>query len=135
MRLRLHHWGTCSLGWHHTLRLCINYKQLNRVNINNRFPFPSIDDMFDQLKGEMVFSKINLSLGYHQVRIKEEDFHKATFKTRYGHYEFVVEPFRLTNALATFMCLMNSVLHPYLDKSMIVFTNDILVYSKTEEEH
>jgi len=99
------------------------------------YPFPRIDDSFDQMKGAAVFSKIDLRFGYHEVHIKEEDIYKTMFKTRYGHYEFVVVPFGLTNALATFMCLMNSVLRPYLDKFFIVFIDDILVYSKNEEEY
>jgi len=118
-----------------TLRLCIDYRQLNKVTIKNRYPLPRINDLFDQLKGETMFSNIDLRSGYRQVRIKEEDIYKTTFMIKYGHYEFVVVPFRLNNALATFMCLMNNVLRPYLDKFVIVFIDDILVYSKNEEEH
>ena len=118
-----------------TLRLCIEYRLLNKVAIKNRYPLLRIDDLFDQLKGETMVSKIDLRSRYHQVRIKEEDIFKTTFRTRYGHYEFAVVPFGLTNAPATFMCLMNSVLHPYLGKFVIVFIDDILVYSKNEEEH
>ena len=91
--------------------------------------------MFDKLKGEKTFLKIDMRLGYHYVHIKEDGIHKTTFRTRYGHYEFVVVPFNLTNAQATFMCLMNSVLRPYLNKSIIVFIDDILVYSKNQEEN
>ena len=105
------------------------------MTIRNRYPLLKIDDLFDQLKGATVFSKIDLRSGYHRVRIKDEDIYKIAFRTRYGHYEFVVVPFGLTNAPTTFMCLMNNVLHPYLDKFVIMFIDDILVYSKNEEEH
>jgi len=118
-----------------TLRFFIDYRQLNKVMIKNRYPLLRIDDLFDQLKGAAVFSKIDLRSGNHQVHIKEEDILKTALRTRYGHYEFVVVPFDLTNAPATFMCLMNSVLHPYLEKFVIVFIDDILVYSRNEEEH
>lgn len=94
-----------------------------------------IDDLFEQLKGEMMFLKIDLRFRYHQVHIKEEDIYKTTFRTRYGHYQFVVVPFGFTNPLTMFMCLMNSVLCPYIDKLVIVFIDDILIYSKNEEEH
>ena len=113
----------------------IDYHQLNKLTIKNRYPFPRIDDLFDQVRGASVFSKIDLSTGYHQLRIKEEDISQTAFRTRYGHYEFVVLPFGLTNAPATFMCLMNSVLNKYSDKIVLVFIDDILVYSKSEEEH
>jgi hypothetical protein len=115
-----------------TLRLCIDFRQLNKVTIKNKYPLPRIDDLFDHAK---IFSKIDLRLGYHQVSIKDEDIIKTAFRTRFGHYEFIVVPFRLTNAPVVFMCLMNFVFREYLDKFFIVLFDDILVYSKSEEEH
>ncbi|KAM1003288.1 hypothetical protein ACFX2C_003633 [Malus domestica] len=118
-----------------TLRLSIDYRQLNKVTIKNRYPLPRIDDLFDQLRGACVFSKIDLRFGYYQLKIKSEDVPKTAFRTRYGHYEFLVMPFKLTNAPADFMDLMNRVFQPYLDKFVIVFIDDILVYSKSRAEH
>lgn len=118
-----------------TLRLCIDYMQLNKVKINNRYPLSRIYDSFDQLKGEVIFSNIDLKSRYHQICIKEEDIYKIYFRTEYGNYEFVVVPFGLTNGPTNFMCLMNNVLRPYLDKFVIVCIDDILIYCKNEEEH
>jgi hypothetical protein len=118
-----------------TLRLCVDHRQLNKMTFKNKYPLPRINDLFDQVGGAKIFSKLDLRSVYHQVRIKHQDINKTAFRTRYGHYEFVVIPFRLTNALATFMCLMNSIFSQYLDKFIVVFIDDILVYSKTKEEH
>jgi len=117
------------------MRLCIDFRQLNKVTMKNTYPLPRIDDLFDQMICARIFSKIYLRYGYHQVRIKEEDINKSTFKMRYGHYEFLVVPFGLSNAPIVFMYLMNGVFRSYLDKFVIVFLDDILIYSKSEEEH
>lgn len=118
-----------------TLRLCVDYRKLNQMIIRNKYPLPRIDELFDQLGGSKFFSKIDLRSRYHQLRIREEDIPKTAFRTRYGHFEFLLMPFGLTNSLAAFMDLMNRVFKPYLDKFVVVFIDDILVYSKTCEEH
>ncbi|KAL0544913.1 hypothetical protein IC582_020043 [Cucumis melo] len=118
-----------------SMRLCIDYRELNKVTVKNRYPLPRIDDLFDQLQGATVFSKIDLRSGYHQLRIKDGDVPKTTFRSRYGHYEFIVMSFGLTNAPAVFMDLMNRVFREFLDTFVIVFIDDILIYSKTEAEH
>ena len=111
------------------LRLCIDYRQLNRVTIKNRYPLPRIDDLFDQLRGARVYSKIDLCTRYHQLRVREADIPKTMFRMQYGHFEFTIMPFRLTNAPATFMDLMQRVFQPYLDQFVVVFVDEILIYS------
>ncbi|GJR70684.1 putative reverse transcriptase domain-containing protein [Tanacetum coccineum] len=115
--------------------MCIDYHELNKLTVKNQYPLPRINDLFDQLQGSRVYSKIDLRSGYHQLRVREEDISKTTFRTRYGHYEFQVMPFGLTNAPAVFMDLMNRVCKPYLDRFVIVFIDDILIYSKSRKEH
>jgi hypothetical protein len=118
-----------------TLRLCIDFKQLKKVTIKNKYHLPRIDDLFDQLKDAKIFSKIDLKTGYHQVSIKYEDINETAFRTRYGHYEFRVVPFGLSNAPIVFMFLMNGVFREYIDKFFIVFLDGILAYSKSKEEN
>jgi hypothetical protein len=118
-----------------SMRLCIDYRELNKVTIKNKYLLPRIDDLFDQFQGSQVFSKIDLRSGYHQLKIWEEDVQKTAFRTRYGHYEFLVMSFGLTNALAAFMDMMNRVFRELVDRCVVVFIDDILIYSKTREEH
>nr|GEY35120.1 putative reverse transcriptase domain-containing protein [Tanacetum cinerariifolium] len=118
-----------------SFRMCINYRELNKLTVKNRYPLSRIDDLFDQLQGSRVYSKIDLRSGYHQLIVREEDIPKTAFRTRYGHYEFQVMSFGLTNALAVFMDLMYRVCKPYLDRFVIVFIYDILIYSKNRKEH
>ena len=131
-------WGTLILfakKKDKTLRLCIDYQQLNRVTIKNRYPLLRINDLLDQLRGARVYSKIDLRTGYYQLRVKEADIPKTTFRMQYGHFEFTVRPFRLTNSPTTFMDLMQRIFQLYLDQFVVVFVDDILIYSKSEEEH
>jgi hypothetical protein len=118
-----------------TLRMCVDYRPLNEVTIKNKYPLPRIDILFNQLTGARVFSKIDLKSGYHQIRIRPEDIHKTAFTTRYGLFKYLVMSFGLTNAPAHFTYLMNSVFMPELEKLVVVFIDDILIYSKNEEEH
>jgi hypothetical protein len=116
-------------------RLCIDYRYLNEVTMKNKYPLPRIEDLFDQMRGAKVFSKIDLRSGYHQLKIRVEDIPKTTFISRYGLYQFTMMSFGLTNAPAYFMYLMNKVFMEYLDKFFVVFIDDILVFSRNEEEH
>nr|GEU52864.1 hypothetical protein [Tanacetum cinerariifolium] len=118
-----------------SFRMCIDYQELNKLTIKNRYPLPRINDLFNQLQGSWYFSKVDLQSSYHQLRVREEDVPKTTFRTRYMHFEFTVMPFGLTNAPAVFMDLMNRVCRLYLNKLVIVFIDEILIYSKSKEEH
>jgi len=115
--------------------VCIDYQELNKVIVKNRYPLPHIDDLFDQLSSAVMFLKIDLRSGYHQLKIKKDIAPKTAFRTQYSYYEFLVLPFELTNATTFFMNLMKRVFRPYLDKFVVVFLNDIWIYSKTREEH
>ena len=116
-------------------RLCVDYRALNKVTVKNSYPLPRIDDIFDQLTGAKFFSKIDLRSGYHQIRLHKDSIPNTAFRTRYGLFEFTVLPFGLTNAPSTFMSLMNDVFHEYLDKFVIIYLDDILIFSPTFEEH
>ena len=116
-------------------RLCIDYRALNKITVKNRYPLPRIDDLIDQLQGARYFTKIDLKSGYHQVRVKPEDVWKTAFKTRFGLFEWLVMPFGLTNAPATFMRMINDILHPLLDDCVVAYIDDILTFSKTWEDH
>ena len=118
-----------------TMRLYIDYRQLNKITIKKKYPLSRIDDLFDQLQGVAIFFKINLKSDYHQLRIKGEDVPKTAFKIKYGHHKFLVIPFSLTNAPAALMTLMNQMFQLYLDKFVIIFIDDILIYSKSKQKH
>lgn len=118
-----------------TLQMCMDYYQLNKVTIKIKYPLPCIDELFDQVKRATRFSKTDLCSSYHQIKIKEEDIAKTAFTTHYGHYEFVVLPFGLTDAPTTFICLMNNIFHQFLDKIVLIFIDEILIYSRNIEEH
>ena len=118
-----------------SMRLCVDYRALNKITVKNRYPLLRIDELLDRVQGSSVFSKIDLRSGYHQIRVKEEDIPKTALRTRYGLFEFTVMPFGLTNAPATFMTVMNRVFSPLLDKCVVIYLDKILVFSKSEEEH
>ncbi|GJP53054.1 hypothetical protein CLOM_g12193 [Closterium sp. NIES-68] len=116
-------------------RMCIDYRELNRITIETRYPIPRADELPDQLRGAKFFSKINLRGGYHQIRVAVEDCHKTTFRIRYGSYEYFVMPFGLTNVPSTFQMTMNGIFREFLDKCVIIYLDDILIYSRSMEQH
>ena len=138
IRLSISPWGAPVLfakKKDKTFRLFIDYRQLNWVTIKNRYPLPRIDDLFDHLRVARVYSKINLRTGYHQLRVRDTDIPKTAFRTRYGYFEFTVMPFGLTNAPAAFMDLLHRIFQPYLYQFVVVFVDDILIYSQSKWEH
>jgi len=118
-----------------SMKLCIDYRQLNKVTIKNKYPLPRINDLMDQLQRAIIFSKIHLKSIYHQIHVREKDNPQIAFRMQYGHFEYLVMPFGMTNAPTVFMDNMNRIFHPYLDKFVVVFIDDILISSKSKEEH